>query len=97
MEAIERKRNIDLFGRVEKILFKDHNVILFSFIDDIHGELICTARKNECILYYQIETDKRYHLEVKLKGFIKETECGERFLNNGLYVKKVYVEISHSA
>ncbi|MDM5186732.1 hypothetical protein QUF99_04950 [Bacillus sp. DX4.1] len=94
MEATEDNRNIDLFGRVESILFKDNSIILFSFIDDVHGELICTARKNESILYYQIETDKRYHLEVKLKEFIKETGNGETFLNNGLYVKKVYVEMN---
>ncbi|MEI4799917.1 hypothetical protein WAZ07_01020 [Bacillus sp. FJAT-51639] len=94
MEDIAANRNIDLFGRVENIRFKDNNLILFSFIDDVYGELLCTAYKNECILYYQIEMDKRYHLEVKLKGFIKETEKGETYLNNGLYVKKIYVEMN---
>lgn len=92
MEGIEQNVNIDLFGRVEEIRFKDHNLILFSFIDDIRGELLCSARKNECILYYQIEMNKRYHLQVNLKGFMKVAENGETYLNNGLYVKKVYVE-----
>ena len=71
-------------------------MILFSFIDDIRGELLCAAYKDESILYYHIERDKRYHLQVNLKGFMKEAENGETYLNNGLYVKRVYVEKSES-
>ncbi|MCG3790965.1 hypothetical protein LT338_24390 [Bacillus sp. UTDS19-33BHI26] len=92
VEGIEQNINIDLFGHVESIRFKDSKLILFSFIDDIRGELLCAAYKDECILYYQIEMNKRYHLQVNLKGFMKEAENGETYLNNGLYVKKVYVE-----
>ncbi|PFB20610.1 hypothetical protein [Bacillus cereus] len=92
MEDIEQNVSIDLFGHVKSIRFKDSKLILFSFIDEIRGELLCIARKNESILYYQIERNKRYHLQVNLKGFMKESEKGERYLNNSLYVKKVYVE-----
>ncbi|MBY0036908.1 hypothetical protein H7U08_09980 [Bacillus cereus] len=92
MEDIEQNVSIDLFGHVESIRFKDNKMILFSFIDDMRGELLCIARKNESILYYHIERDKRYHLQVNLKGFMKEAENGETYLNNGLYVKKVYLE-----
>ncbi|MDZ4411708.1 hypothetical protein ORL62_28210 [Bacillus cereus] len=92
MEDIEQNVNIYLFGRVESIRFKDSKLILFSFIDDIRGELLCAAYKDESILYYYIEMNKRYHLQVNLKGFMKEAENGETYLNNGLYVKKVYVE-----
>ena len=92
MEDIEQNVSIDLFGRVESIRFKDSKLILFSFIDDIRGELLCAAYKDESILYYHIEREKRYHLQVNLKGFMKEAENGETYLNNGLYVKKVYVE-----
>ncbi|EOO66382.1 hypothetical protein IKE_03099 [Bacillus cereus VD196] len=92
MEDIEKNVSIDLFGHVKSIRFKDSKLILFSFIDEIRGELLCIARKNESILYYQIERNKRYHLQVDLKGFMKESEKGERYLNNSLYVKKVYVE-----
>ncbi|PEG03930.1 MULTISPECIES: hypothetical protein [Bacillus cereus group] len=92
MEDIEQNVSIDLFGHVKSIRFKDSKLILFSFIDEIRGELLCIARKNESILYYQIEGNKRYHLQVDLKGFMKESEKGERYLNNSLYVKKVYVE-----
>ncbi|PHB04325.1 hypothetical protein COE81_23505 [Bacillus wiedmannii] len=92
MEDIEKNVSIDLFGCVESIRFKDSKLILFSFMDDIRGELLCAAYKDESILYYHIERDKRYHLQVNLKGFVKETENGESYLNNGLYVKKVYVE-----
>ncbi|MBK5469472.1 hypothetical protein JFU54_02660 [Bacillus sp. TH19] len=92
MEDIEQNVSIDLFGHVESIRFKDSKLILFSFIDDMRGELLCAAYKDESILYYHIERDKRYHLQVNLKGFMKEAENGEMYLNNGLYVKKVYVE-----
>ncbi|MBJ8030878.1 hypothetical protein [Bacillus cereus group sp. N21] len=92
MEGIEQNVSIDLFGHVERIRFKDSKLILFSFIDDRRGELLCAAYKDESILYYHIERDKRYHLQVNLKGFMKEAENGETYLNNGLYVKKVYVE-----
>ncbi|HDR8451089.1 TPA: hypothetical protein QC311_003614 [Bacillus cereus] len=92
MEDIEQNVSIDLFGHVKSIRFKGSKLILFSFIDEIRGELLCIARKNESILYYQIERNKRYHLQVDLKGFMKESEKGERYLNNSLYVKKVYVE-----
>ncbi|OWW07408.1 hypothetical protein BUE63_29080 [Bacillus sp. MB353a] len=92
MEDIEKNVSIDLFGYVESIRFKDSKLILFSFMDDIRGELLCAANKDESILYYHIERDKRYHLQVNLKGFVKEAENGESYLNNGLYVKKVYVE-----
>ncbi|PGB53192.1 hypothetical protein [Bacillus anthracis] len=92
MEDIEQNISIDLFGHVESIRFKDSKLILFSFIDDIRGELLCAAYKDESILYYHIERETRYHLQVNLKGFMKEAENGETYLNNGLYVKKVYVE-----
>ncbi|MCU5766007.1 hypothetical protein OCD09_02120 [Bacillus cereus] len=92
MEGIEQNVSIDLFGHVESIRFKDSKLILFSFIDDMRGELLCAAYKDESILYYQIERNKRYHLQVNLKGFVKEAENGEKYLNNGLYVKKVYIE-----
>ncbi|MEC2740828.1 hypothetical protein ACQKN7_02220 [Bacillus cereus] len=92
MEGIEQKMNIDLIGYVKSIRFKDNKLILFSFIDDMRGELLCIARKNESILYYQIERNKRYHLQVDLRGFMKKSENGEKYLNNSLYVKKVYVE-----
>lgn len=92
MEDIRGNVSVDLFGYVESIRFKDSKLILFSFIDDIRGELLCAAYKDESILYYHIERDKRYHLQVNLKGFMKLAENGEMYLNNGLYVKKVYVE-----
>ncbi|MGQ7103682.1 hypothetical protein ACUN13_04700 [Bacillus cereus group sp. Bce041] len=92
MEGIEQNVSIDLIGHVKSIRFKDNKLILFSFMDDIRGELLCAAYKDESILYYHIERDKRYHLQVNLKGFMKEAENGETYLNNGLYVKKVYVE-----
>lgn len=92
VEGIEQNVSIDLIGHVKSIRFKDNKLILFSFMDDIRGELLCAAYKDESILYYHIERDKRYHLQVNLKGFMKEAENGETYLNNGLYVKKVYVE-----
>ncbi|MGG3523355.1 hypothetical protein ABES33_26795 [Bacillus pseudomycoides] len=92
MEGIEQNVSIDLFGHVKSIRFKDNKMILFSFIDDMRGELLCIAKKNESILYYQIERNKRYHLQVDLKGFMKESENDEKYLNNSLYVKKVYIE-----
>ncbi|MDZ5475491.1 hypothetical protein [Bacillus thuringiensis] len=92
MEDIEQNVSIDLFGNVKSIRFKDSKLILFSFIDEIRGELLCAAYKDESILYYHIEREKRYHLQVNLKGFMKEAGNGARYLNNGLYVKKVYVE-----
>lgn len=79
---------IDLYGRLGSILFKDKNLLIFSFFDKTYGQLCCTAKKNESILYYNIESDIVYHLQVKLVGHELEDDGGKTIVNNYLHVKK---------
>lgn len=81
---------IDLYGHSLSILFKDNNVLSLLFLDDSYGKLVCTV-PCELPLYRMIERDKKYHLQVELKGISKVRGMGRSYTSNYLIVKNVEI------
>ncbi|MEL3973055.1 hypothetical protein AAEO50_12285 [Rossellomorea oryzaecorticis] len=75
---------VELEGYVTKIIGKNKRVLTFKFLDDNFGEIICTARRKESIMYYNIVRGKKFKLKASLNGNDSENPG---YTRNYLYIK----------
>ncbi|RDU35477.1 hypothetical protein DRW41_17200 [Neobacillus piezotolerans] len=87
-EIYDESRLIELCGTVKRFISKSYTKIMFTFEDEIHGELILVAHYDS-ILYYNLKRKGKYRLFVALKGHVNHKESGQIFTNNALVVRKV--------
>lgn len=81
---------IRLTGKVDKMLYKNGRISLFSFISEEFGELCIGASKQECILYYTFSFDNIYELMVDLSlERIIDDSSGEIKMKNCINIKEV--------
>lgn len=87
---IIRDNFINLYGHIEKVITRDRNIILFVFVDNNRGELLCKVRNN-CILFYTLDKRNNYYLQAELKSFTKINEDDETVYLNDLIIKRASI------
>lgn len=77
---------ITLSGYIKRVIKREDNTIIVTFVDDNYGELKCNVTRS-CNLFYDLKLSTKYELGVVIKGR-PNRDRGIYYLNNTIYVKK---------
>lgn len=86
-------KKIELKGFVKNVIKNNGNYLLFVFIDEEIGEVLCSVQRGETDLYFSLAQNQEYSFEVTVKGYSKRTGNGRCFTSNVLEVKQ-YQELA---
>ena len=84
----QSNRYLYLSGYFQDVIKRHPRAKIMRFVDDFHGPLVCII-PSTCILFYNLERDKKHHLEVALKGELVFKKSGWVTHRNNLVVTKL--------
>lgn len=78
---------VELNGFVKRMIYVGEKMIIFSFVDEIIGEIVCRVFQGESNFFYEIKKDIQVSLQTRLQGEKRESRvCKKIFIDNELTV-----------